>query len=141
MLCLWGQNPKLITGHFEFAFWGVDPFFIATFATSLISASKGLASFLMDGPCKLVPKNRLFGGLGTMGFIFLCLNIIATLIGKGLMLAVSYSSLTRGPKVSIYNLEHMIILITILQNCVLGLYSGNILGLLQPTASINIGKF
>ena len=72
-------------------FTDFDPFFIATFATSLISASKGIASFLLDGPCKLVSKNGLFGGLGSMGFIFLCLNIIATLIGKGLMLAFTYN--------------------------------------------------
>ena len=91
LLCLWGQNPKLITGQSDIGFDHIDPLFFATFTTSVISASKGMASFLLDGPCKLVPKNGLFGGLGSMGFIFLCLNIIATLIGKGLMLAFTYN--------------------------------------------------
>ena len=88
-LCLWALNPKLITGKYEFNPLDSDSLFFATFATSVISASKGIASFLLDGPCKLVPKNGLFGGLGTMGFIFLCLNITFTLIGKGFNLAVS----------------------------------------------------
>ena len=88
LLCLWGQHPRLITG--KFAFYGIDPLFFATFATSLISAAKGIASFLLEGPCKLVPKKGLFGGMGTMGYIFLCLNITSMLLGKGLMLAFSY---------------------------------------------------
>ena len=91
LLCLWGQKPRLITGKQNFGFYDIDLLFLATFATSIISASKGIASFLMDGPCKLVPKNGLFGGLGTMGFIFLWLNIITTIIGKGLMLAFTYN--------------------------------------------------
>ena len=102
LLSLWGLNPKLITGQLNFEIYDIDPLFLATFATSLISASKGIASFLMDGPCKLVPKNGLFGGLGTMGFIFLCLNIIVTLIGKGIMLALAYTG--AGEKVITYML-------------------------------------
>ena len=90
LLCLWAQNPKLITGQQYFGFAGIDPFFCATLVTSIISAAKGIVSFLLEGPCKLVPKKGLFGGLGTMGFIFLCLNITLILIGKGLMLAFSY---------------------------------------------------
>ena len=90
MLCLWGQNPRLITGqHLEDSF-NIDPLFFATFVTSLISAAKGIASFLLEGPCKLVPKKGLFGGMGTMGYIFLCLDITSTLIGKGLLLAFSF---------------------------------------------------
>ena len=98
LLCLWAQNPKLITGQYSFRFYDIDPLFFATFITSLISAAKGIASFLLEGPCKLVPKKGLFGGMGTMGYIFLCLNIISTLIGKGLMLAFSYGTLSRGSK-------------------------------------------
>ena len=90
LLCLWAQNPKLITGQRKFRLTDIDPLFFATFITSLFSAAKGIASFLLEGPCKLVPKKGLFGGLGTMGFIFLCLNITSILIGKGLMLASSY---------------------------------------------------
>ena len=91
LLCLWGQNPRLITGQTYFnLLWYIDPLFFATFVTSIISSAKGIASFLLEGPCKLVPKKGLFGGMGTMGYIFLCLNITSTLIGKGLMLAFSF---------------------------------------------------
>ena len=99
LLCLWALNPKLITGQ-KYFYFDFDSFFIATFATSIISASKGIASFLMDGPCKLVPKNGLFGGLGTLGFIFLCLSNISTSIGKGSMLAFSYTESRFVTKVS-----------------------------------------
>ena len=94
LICLWAQNPRLITGHWRFGLYGIDPdpLFCATFVTSLISAAKGIASFLLEGPCKLVPKKGLFGGMGTMGYIFLCLNITSTLIGKGFMLAVSFDN-------------------------------------------------
>ena len=120
LLCLWGLNPKLITGQLNFEIYDIDPLFLATFATLLISASKGIASFLLDGPCKLVPNNGLLGGLGTMGFIFLYLSINLTLIGKGTMLANSLMDAESSDKwVSIefklvlnitfdYNSEHII---------------------------------
>ena len=91
LLCLWGIHPKLISGDEKFGSPYENPLFFATFITSLISASKGIASFLLEGPCKLLPKKGLFGGMGTMGFIFLCLNVTFTIVGKGFLLGIAYS--------------------------------------------------
>ena len=95
MLCLWGIHPKLITGQ-KFIEYGINSFFFATFIMSLISASKGIASFLLEGPCKLLPKKGLFGGMGTMGFIFLCLNVTSTIVGKGFLLFGAYDVASRN---------------------------------------------
>ena len=65
-------------------------FFIATFASSVFSASKGIAGFLLHGPCKLVPTDGLFGGMGKLGFILLVLNIASTLCGKGVLLGLLF---------------------------------------------------
>ena len=82
ILCLWGQNPQLISGRNI----SERSLFIATFVSSVFSAAKGLGDFLLNGPCKLVPNDGLFGGMGKMGYIFLVINIAATICGKGLTL-------------------------------------------------------
>ena len=82
ILCLWGQNPQLIRGQSA----AESIFFIATFASSILSAAKGLADFLLNGPCKLLPNDGLFGGMGKMGYIFLVINIAFTICGKGVTL-------------------------------------------------------
>ena len=82
ILCLWGQNPQLIRGQSA----SEKFFFYATFGSSIISAAKGLANFLLNGPCKLLPNDGLFGGMGKMGYIFLVINIAFTICGKGLTL-------------------------------------------------------
>ena len=108
LLCFWVQNPQLITGQRYLALWDnqIDPLFFATFITSVISAAKGIASFFLEGPCKMVPKEGLVGGMGTMGFIFLCLNITSTLIGKGSMLAISYTPSYGRSKVNTANVSN-----------------------------------
>ena len=63
ILSLWGQNPELILGRNT----SEAIFFIATFASSVLSAAKGMADFLLNGPCKLLPNDGLFGGMGKMG--------------------------------------------------------------------------
>ena len=78
MFVLWGQNLF----HFDNSL-KKEVFFWLTFASSVFSASKGIAGFLLYGPCKLVPTNGLFGGMGKLGFILLVLNIALTLCGKG----------------------------------------------------------
>ena len=91
LLCLWGIHPKLITGNSHGSRNPQNNLFLATFFTSLISAAKGIASFLQKGPCRLVSDIGLFGGMGTMGFIFLCLNISLTLVGKNFLLFWAYN--------------------------------------------------
>ena len=67
-------------------FYNVDWFFWATFGSSVFSASKGIAGFLLNGPCTLIPMDGLFGGMGKMGFVLLVLNISCSMVAKGLLL-------------------------------------------------------
>ena len=84
ILCLWGQNPQLISGRNI----SERSLFIATFVSSVFSASKGLGDFLLNGPCKLLPNDGLVGGMGKMGYIFLLINIAFTLCAKGISLGL-----------------------------------------------------
>ena len=61
--------------------------FAATIIMSILSASKGLTTFLKDGPCPLLPKKGFCGGYGHCGFILLFFNICFTLVGKGMCFA------------------------------------------------------
>ena len=60
--------------------------FIATFATSVFTATLGIAKFLKTGPCRLVPDHGPLGGHGTLAFLMLMLNIASTIVSKGIML-------------------------------------------------------
>ena len=65
----------------------LDPhLFIATFATSVLTATLGIAKFLKIGPCRLVPDQGPLGGHGTLAFFMLMLNIASTIVSKGIML-------------------------------------------------------
>ena len=89
MLILWGFLGDELTGYID-EHLSVDSegvFFLATFISSVFSASKGIAGFLLHGPCKLVPTDGPFGGMGKLGFILLVFNIATTLCGKGILLA------------------------------------------------------
>ena len=91
MLILWGFLGRKLTGSIEGpdSIRSIDQegaFFLATFISSAFSASKGIAGFLLHGPCKLVPTDGHFGGMGKLGFILLLLNIASTLCGKGVLL-------------------------------------------------------
>ena len=88
LLCLWGKNPDLFIvgqGSEAFRFW-------VAIASSVISAAKGIADFLLFGPCNLVPRNGFAEGRAKMGFIFLLFNIIATICGKGAILGSSIAA-------------------------------------------------
>ena len=89
MLVFMGQNYRLFFGYGHSI--GQTVFFFATFASSVFSASKGIAGFLLHGPCKLVPTDGLFGGMGKLGFILLVLNIATTICGKGAVLGLLYN--------------------------------------------------
>ena len=88
LLCLWGKNPDLFIvgqGSEALLFW-------AAVASSVISAAKGIADFLLFGPCNLVPRDGFAEGRVKMGFIFLLLNIISTMCGKGVILGSSIAA-------------------------------------------------
>ena len=86
--CLYSNNPnpQLLSGQNTTE----NVLFIATFSSSLFSAAKGLADFLLNGPCKLLPNDGLFGGMGKMGYIFLLINIAFTLCAKGATFEITY---------------------------------------------------
>ena len=94
MLILWGFLGPLTGSIRRIVILGlVDQraaFYLATFTSSVLSASKGIAGFLLHGPCKLVPTDGLFGGMGKLGFILLVLNIALTLCGKGVVLGAIF---------------------------------------------------
>ena len=79
-MTLWGQHPELISGSNDL--FKTDPMFIATFISSLISASMGIASFLQTGPSRLVPKKGFYGGFG---YILLTINIACTMALKSII--------------------------------------------------------
>ena len=92
ILILWGFFGRRLTG-FRWPSVSISSegaFFLATFTSSVFSASKGIAGFLLHGPCKLVPTDGLFGGMGKLGFILLLLNIASTLCGKGVLLGITF---------------------------------------------------
>ena len=60
--------------------------FIATFTTSVLTATLGIAKFLKTGPCRLVSDQGLLGAHGMLVFLLLMLNIASTIVSKGVML-------------------------------------------------------
>jgi len=60
--------------------------FIATFTTSVFTATLGIAKFLKIGPCRLIPDQGPLGGHGTLAFLMLMLNIASSIVSKGIML-------------------------------------------------------
>ena len=79
LLILWVLNSE-ITSELN------KPLFITTFATSVLTATLGIAKFLKTGPCRLVPDQGPLGGHGTLAFLMLMLNIASTIVCKGIML-------------------------------------------------------
>ena len=63
--------------------------FWTTFSLSVFSATFGIAKFLKVGPCCLVSSHGPLGGLGSIGFLTLMLNIASTLLLKGILLVLS----------------------------------------------------
>jgi len=79
LLILFMLNPRVT--------YYLDPdLFIATFTTSVFTATLGIAKFLKIGPCRLIPDQGPLGGHGTLAFLMLMLNIASTIVSKGIML-------------------------------------------------------
>ena len=76
------REPGLIVGdgYSTILFW-------TTFTSSLFSASFAMANFLKRGPCRLVKNQGCLGGFMERGFVYLFINIVATIMMKGLILA------------------------------------------------------
>ena len=68
-----------------------DPFFLATFISSILSASFGVSNLLKLGPCPLVPQNK-FGVV----FLMIFLSILGGLAGKGMMVAFVFGGYAEG---------------------------------------------
>ena len=90
VLCIWGLRSDLLFkdnyGYRRAEFFDSFEFLIFSYTLSVVSASKGLADFLLHGPCKLLPTNGKLDGMGTVGYLLLFLNIAATMVAKGITL-------------------------------------------------------
>ena len=62
--------------------------FFATLATSVLTASFGISKFLKSGPCHIIRNDGCWMGFGTLSYILLLINIIATLVGKGFIFPI-----------------------------------------------------
>ena len=85
------REPGLIIGDGSILFW-------TTFTSSLFSASFAMANFLKRGPCRLVKDQGCLGGFMERGFVYLFINIVATITMKGLNLAFSLNVLQLSRK-------------------------------------------
>ena len=74
---------------------------LVTFALSIFSGGFGIAKFMKTGPCKIVPCTSGFlDGFVSLGFPAVVFSVIATFVGKGLLLpAIAYG----GPKGLIFS--------------------------------------
>ena len=61
------------------------PLFLTTYATSVIAASLGISKFLKSGPCNIIRNDSYLKGYGTLSYFLLLINIIVTLISKGIV--------------------------------------------------------
>jgi hypothetical protein len=60
-----------------------------TLILSVLSGGFGIAKFLKSGPCRIIPNDSGFlDGFVSLAFTGVMLSVIATFVGKGLMLAV-----------------------------------------------------
>ena len=78
---------------------------MTTFSSSILSASFGMTKFLLFGPCRILSKNALFGGYGGLKFIVLFLNMLCTLLAKGLFLPLSSHRSYLGSAASIPDID------------------------------------
>ena len=85
LLTLWIEEAHLFLGDDSKTAY----LFLATFITSVLSASLGIAKFLKLGPCRLIPNEGILGGYGSLSFLLLLLNVACTMVAKGLILVFS----------------------------------------------------
>jgi hypothetical protein len=74
---------------------GIPGSVLYTLVLSIFSSGFGIAKFMKTGPCKMVPHTSGFlDGFVSLGFPSVMFSIIATFVGKGLLLPVVAESLT-----------------------------------------------
>ena len=77
LICLFASNDR-ISGSVAI-----------TLAVSIFSGSFGIAKFMKTGPCKMVPSTSGFlDGFLSLGFPAVVFSVIATCVGKGLLIPV-----------------------------------------------------
>ena len=102
LLILWVLNFRIT--------YDLNPgLFIATFTTSVFTATLGIAKFLKTGPCRLVPDQGPLGGHGTLAFIILMLNIASTIVSKGIILPAIGLGINGGPYAPLTNDSSLVI--------------------------------
>ena len=86
LLALWVLNETIT--------FSLNPnLFIATFSSSVLTATLGIAKFLKVGPCRLVPDEGILGGHGNLSFLLIMVNIATTILSKGFLLpAIAYDN-------------------------------------------------
>jgi hypothetical protein len=65
-----------------------ETLFFFTFGTSILSASLGLTKSLKTGPCRILQEGGTAGGFLTGRFLLLFVSCGATLVSKGIVLAI-----------------------------------------------------
>ena len=74
-----------------------------TLLSSVLSSSKGIADFLLIGPCKLLTRDGPLSGILTCGYILLTCNIYVCMLAKFELLAFAYGGYGDAYGDSIYD--------------------------------------
>ena len=70
--------------------YGINPLFLLTLISSAFSSAKGIADFLLIGPCKLLTRDGPLSGILTCGYLLLTINIFLCFLLKFELLAFAY---------------------------------------------------
>ena len=76
--CIMGLNFDSVSGNNK-----VDVIiYFLSYSSSAFSTVFGICNFLKNGPCRILPKDGLFGGYCSLGFLLLFINISLSLLVK-----------------------------------------------------------
>ena len=84
------KNYDNCTAPVSMSIWRIDPLFITTFSTSVVTVAFGVSKFVKAGPAGIIRGDKCLMGFGTLSFILVFLNIAATIIGRGIVIAVYF---------------------------------------------------
>ena len=83
--------------------YGINPLFLLTLISSAFSSAKGIADFLLIGPCKLLTRDGPLSGILTCGYLLLTINIFLCFLLKFELLAFAYGGYGNSYRDSIYD--------------------------------------